>query len=169
MVDLIDHINTTLSNCLGKGRYYGLCRLLKDDKGNVYPATYLDNKKITPDDKWPILVYHRLLSSDTVESEEQSFGRKKAILNPQRIRTIVVVKFNEGETFIDDFINALPETIENVDYKYVELSREISLIRDVQSIWETEWGNAYDDKYQMRFNLYALEYNLEYIKCSECV
>lgn len=169
MVNLIDSINTTLSDCLGKGRYYGLCRLVKDDKGAVYPVTYLDNQKITPNDKWPLLVYHRLLSSDTVESEEHSFGRKKAVLNPQRVRTVVVMAFSEGEDLIDDFINALPETIENVDYRYVELSREVSLIRDRESVWETEWGTAYDDKYQMRFNLYALEYNIEYIKCSECV
>jgi len=170
VVDLINHINTTVENCLGLGgKYYGLCRLIKDDKGVVYPVTYLDNIKVTPSDKFNLLVYHRLINSETEESEEHSFGRLPAVMNNQRIRTIVIVKFSEGETVIDDFINALPDKIDNVDYRFVELSKNISLIRDVQSIWETEWGNAYDDKYQMRFNLYALEYTLEYIKCSECV
>ena len=170
MTDLIDHINTTTETCLGLGgKYYGLCRLLKDDKGAVYPVTYLDNIKVTPNDKYDLLVYHRLINSETEESEMHSFGRSSAVMNNQRIRTIVVVKFSEGETVIDDFINALPDKIVNLDYRFVELSKNISLIRDVQSIWETEWGNAYDDKYQMRFNLYALEYTLEYIKCSECV
>lgn len=173
MVEIIDHIDDTLLSCWGKGKFYGLCRLLKDDKGVVYPATYSDNKKVTPNDKFPIIWYHRLLNSESTEDDDLSYGRSKSVKVGQRIRTVVVVSFLEGETFIDDFINALPGKINPIDfdedYKYIELSKEISLIRDVQSIWETEWGTAYEDKYQMRYNLYALEYDLEYVKCRVCL
>jgi len=169
MVELIDHINNTITECSAfNGKYFGLCRLLKDDKGQVYPATYLNPKKVTPDDKWDVLLYHRLLDSSGEERETFSYGRTPSVLMKQRIRTVVVIKQNEPETVIDDIINSLPDKITNTDYKFVELSKSVTLIRDSQSIWESEWGTAYDDKYQLRFNLYALEYDLEYIKCTVC-
>lgn len=171
MVDLIHDIDQAIETCV-TGKFYGLARLLKDDKGDVYPAAYPDgageHRKITPQDKYKVLVYHRLLDGSPEYSEEFSFGRSLAFQNVQRVRMVVLVAFSEGEMVIDEIINAMPDFIENVDYKTVSVSGSITLIRDRESIWETEWGNAYKDKYQMRYNIYAVEYSVEYIKCEPC-
>lgn len=173
MIDLINDIDETVFTCLGRGKSYGLCRLIEDDKGAMYPVTVSDgpdgNKKVTPEDKWKIVWYHRLINSDVSASEDLSFGRSIHAQVAQRVRTVVVVAISEGQDVINEIISALPDDVENVDYKYIQVGKEISLIVDQKSIWEAEWGNAYKDKHQMRYYLYALEYSIDYIKCDVCV
>lgn len=173
MIDLINDIDETIHECIGQGKYYGLCRLIDDDKGERYPITSPDSagktKKVTPDDSVPVLIYHRLINADVTASEDLSFGRTFHAQIAQRIRTVILVQLSEGEDVINEIISSLPDDIENVDYKYIQVGKDISLIVDSKSIWETEWGNAYKDKYQMRYYLYALEYSIDYIKCVDCV
>lgn len=174
MVEIIDHIEATIHECIGDGEFVGLCRLLTDNQGAIYPATYDRSATVTPNDQHKVLVYHRLLDGELEASEELSFGRTKSMQNNQRVRMVVLVHFSEGENVIDNIINAIPDEIlasdiENVDYKSIVTSDSVSLIRDRDSIWTTEWGNAYKDKYQMRYNIYAVEYSINYIRCPECV
>lgn len=172
MVDLIDNINQTISDCIGsKGKLYGLCRQLQDDKG-IYPATVKEPaEKVTPSDKWKVLVYHRLQDGTIEDSETFSFGRHPLVKNSQNVRMVVFIAFSEGETLIDDIINGMPDKIDLEDdtYKFSEVGSAVTLIRDRNAIWEQEYGESYKDKYQMRYNIYAVEYVVEYIKCSACV
>lgn len=172
MVDLIDHINEEISACIGTGKFYGLCRQIQDDKG-IYPATVKEPaEKVSPSDKWKVLVYHRLMDGTVTDSEEFSFGRHPLVHNSQNVRMVVFVAFSEGETIIDDIINGMPDKIEledNIDYKFSEVGTSVTLIRDRNAVWEQEFGQAYKDKYQMRYNIYAVEYTIDYIKCSTCV
>lgn len=177
MTELIDHIEEQIHDCLGDGKYYGLCRLLTDDQG-TYPATYASSAgkytKVTPDDKHRILIYHRLLDGSPTVNEDLSFGRSLLFENNQRVRMVVLVDLSEGETVIDSIINAIPDHItqtdlDSVDYKSVTIDPSMTLIRDRANIWSTEWGNAYADKYQLRYNIYALEYSINYIRCNDCV
>lgn len=173
MTEIIDFIDNEIYTCLGRGKSYGLCRQVQDDSG-IYPATVkTPSKKVTPDDKWKLAWFHRLLENSPDEDEDQTFGRKIAIRNQQQIRTIVVIELGEGETLIDDFINALPDYINETlitetDYRYIQVMKSISVSRG-DTVWEAEWGQAYKDKHQMRYNIYALEYNIDYIKCQACV
>lgn len=170
MVDLINHIESTIGECVGRVKSYGLCRLLIDDNGERYPATLnIQYKKVTPDDKWKVAIYHRLMDGAIEVNEELSFGRSLASENTQSVRMVVLVALSEGEEVIDQVIDAMPDTIVNVDYKSVVTSGSMTLIRDRAAIWEQEWGQAYADKYQLRYNIYALEYSINYIKCADCV
>lgn len=178
MSDLIDYIDELIHDCIGDGEFHGLCRLLQDDQGEVYPATYPDSAgkfiKVTPNDRHTVVTYHRLLDGAFEDSETFSFGRTMSVENKQLVRMVVLVHFDEGESVIDNIINALPDQmtpsdIGNADYKSVIVGPAITLIRDRDSIWTTEWGNAYKDKYQMRYNIYAIEYTISYIKCPSCV
>jgi hypothetical protein len=168
LVDLIDHIDEGIAECTG-GHAHGLCRLLKDDKGEFYPARNEDNLKVTPEDKYDLMWYHRLLDSQPEASEQFSFGRSIAYQVAQRVRMVVVSDIKDGETVIDQIIHSLPDQIVNVDYKSVLVGNSVSLIRDRAAVWEAEWGNSYKDKYQLRYNIYAVEYSIEYIKCEACV
>lgn len=167
MTDLINDIDCLLCSCVA-GTYHGLCRLLLDDKGEPYPSRYSDNKKVTPEDKFKVMWYHRLLDGSIDDSELLSFGRKFSRVNSQRIRMVVVVDMSLGEGVADSLIHSLPEKITREAYRYAHVGSSVTLIRDRQSIWEAEWGNAYKDKYQLRYNLYAIEYSLEYVKCEDC-
>lgn len=169
MNDLINYIDCQIAECLGRGKFYGLSRLILDDKGPQYPICEATNEKIVPFDKQPIMSYHRLLNGSGADSEVYSFGRYASKQLTQNIRMVVLIDIKEPRELIDKFIDALPDGIEDSNYRFAEVNNSVSLIVDSQSIWETEWGNAYKDKYQMRYNIYALEYAVDYIKCPACV
>lgn len=171
MIDLIKHIDSCLLAC-ASGKNYGLCQLVKDDKGEPYPRTVgKEAVKVTPNDKYKVLTYHRLLNGDFSEDDTYSFGRSRSRLNAQNVRLVVVVEIglDAKEGVIDKVIEQLPDAFENNSYKYTQVGASVSLIRDSENVWETEWGNADKGKYQMRYNIYAVEYSIDYIKCEECV
>lgn len=175
MKDIIDYIDNQLHECFPDAQVFGICHLIEDDNAELYPSTLEEDAiKVTPDDRYEILFYHRLLDGSPEPDEDISFGRKKTIVNSQQVRTVIFIKMGEDDlSFIDDFINALPETFEldesPVQYKKLNLSREINLIRDSNAIWEDEYSSAYKDKYQKVWNIYALEYSIQVAKCPVCV
>lgn len=136
----------------------------------MYPATIeQEAKKAVPDDRYLVTTYHRLLNGNIDAREDISFGKRITGQNNQRVRMVVFAKLSEGETKIDDIINAMPDSFEMDDYQFVNVSKNISLIRDRDAVWTTEFSTSYKDKYQKKWNVYAVEYDLQYIKCNVCV
>ncbi|OQB12803.1 MAG: hypothetical protein BWY15_02097 [Firmicutes bacterium ADurb.Bin193] len=171
MKEIIDYINQEIENCIDDVNLYGLCHLLEDDSEEVYPSIIgSEGNRVTPDDRHNVTIYHRLLDGDTAPKDETPFGRKSVKKTTQRVRTVIFIKMtvDETEDLINDIINALPESFTLIDYPLAYVSNEISLIRDRSAIWDDEYGTAYKDKYQKRFNVYALEYDCQYIKCPVC-
>lgn len=171
MTEIINYINEQIENCIDDVRLYGLCHLLEDDSEENYPSTIgSEGEKVTPDDRYSVTIYHRLLDGDLNPTEEQPFGRKSIKKTTQRVRTVIFIKMtvDETEQLINDIINSLPESFTLTDYVFSYVSNEISLIRDRASIWDDEFGSGYRDKYQKRFYIYALEYDCQYIKCPVC-
>lgn len=167
MIDLIKNIDSCLSKCVA-GKHYGLCTLVLDNKGEHYPRTVgREAIAVTPNDKYKVMTYHRLLNADFEENEEHSFGRSLSRMNSQTVRLVVVVEIqlDASEGVIEKIVDGLPNEIEGEEYRYAQVGTSVTLIRDAQSVWGTEWGNAYKDKYQMRYNIYAVEYSVGYIKC----
>lgn len=175
MKDIIDYIDGQLHECFPEAQAFGICHLIEGDNTEKYPST-LEEKAIAvyPNDKYEVLFYHRLLNGNPQPDEDLSFGRKKTIVNEQTIRTVVFVRMKEDDlSFIEDFINALPETFEldesPTQYKKLNLIREVNLIRDSAAIWEDEYSDSYKDKFQKVWNIYALEYSIQIAKCPVCV
>ncbi len=163
---IIDEIDKALTSSLGNGKYYGLCKLVIDDSGTTYPVTEQDTKKkVTPDDLHKLAIYHRRLDSSINPDEVNSFGRTPTKRNDQKIRTVVIIKEDSGIE-IEDVYNALPDFVTLDGYKSVFVQSDVSLIVDHDAVWTTEWDKAYKDKYQVRFKIYALEYIIEYITCT---
>lgn len=175
MRSIIDYIDERVHECIEEVQQYGLCHLIEDDNQEKYPSTLEENAdKVTPDDQYEFQYYHRLLNGNVEPSEDFSFGRTKSALTRQPVRTVIFCKIDcDDLTFIDDFINALPDSFELDEspqqYKKITLLKDINLIRDSPAIWEDEFSEAYKDKFQKVFNIYALEYSIEYIKCPACV
>lgn len=164
MKEIIDLMDQRIFERLGVGKFYGLCKLTID-KNDTYPRT--DNKtpeKVAPNDKYPLAIYHRLLDASIAENEEVSFGRIRKKQNAQQIRTIVLIDVKSNVT-IEEVYNAIPEEVILCDYKSIWIPAEISLSFNQEAIREEEWGTAYADKFALRYNLYALEYTIETIKC----
>lgn len=86
----------------------------------------------------------------------------------QTIKTVFISEIALGEDLVLDFINAMPDKVEFSGYKFIEVSKGNSLNRDSGQVWTDEWDNSYRDKYQMRYHVYAIEWTLNYIKCSNC-
>lgn len=175
MRDIIDFIDAQLHECFPEAQGFGICHLIEDDNAEHYPSTLQESATaVYPDDRYEILYYHRLLDSDAEPDDDLSFGRKKTVVNNQVVRTVIFIRMKEDDlSFIEDFINALPETFELDDspsvYKKLNVTREVNLIRDSTTVWEEEYSESYKDKFQKVWNIYALEYNIQIAKCPVCV
>lgn len=171
MVEIIDYIDQQIrESCLDDIAFFGICHLVEDDNENPYPTQYVANsEKVTPNDKFLITIYHRLLDSPVSPSEEVPFGRKSIPKFSQKVRTVVFIKISEAHSKIEDIINALPDSFEITGYQNLSVSKEISLAKNQTAIWQDEYGEAYKDRMVKKFRVYALEYDVSYIKCNVCV
>jgi hypothetical protein len=149
---------------------YGYCELVtKDGKPNpvtcVPDAIKRDRIVASIDDKYNGIFYHRLLSSPFIEDEDFSFGKKMSKRYSARIRTVIALKVQLGEEFIFTFVNAIPDRITTLtDFKFVLLS-EGSLIADHEAVYIEEYGNNSYEKHRTTWNVFALEYDIEFILC----
>lgn len=169
MTEIIDYIDHQIKTCIGEARCIGLCHQIDNEEGNVYPTQFKRRSEmVTPDDRFNITIYHRLVDGDIAPREDVPFGRNVVPLTEQTIRTVVFVKMELGHDVILDIINSLPNRGEIDGFKNMVISKEISLSRNQKEIWEDEYGNNYDDKYIKLYLIYALEYNVQFVKCNVC-
>lgn len=167
MNEVVNHIEETIQGCVPEVTIKGLCHLLDSDNKR-FPATVEGNKEVAPDNRVKAMLYHRLLNGGSVDADNISFGKKMAVKTRQRMRAVLFVKKNLPDTLVDDVINALPETITLTGFRQIYLTKEVSLIRDQASVWNDEFNEAYRDRYQIPFRVYAFEYDVEYVKCKNC-
>ena len=168
MTDLITYIDNQICECVDGIKSFGLCHILQGDN-EQFPATIGKNGvRAVPNDSFEITMYHRLLNGNYDPREDLSFGRRIVAQNAQKIRTVIFIKIDSSDKLIDDIANALPDYFKSTGFQFVNVSKNISLIRDREAIWSEEYSQAYKDRYQMKFHLYALEYDVQYIKCKVC-
>lgn len=171
MTELIDYIDSQIKSCLGiEEKFQGLAEQ-KESQSETYPYV-IENKKerrIAPNDLYDVQIYHRLLNGNSNVDEAESWGRKKARRHENIVRMVVILKTALGESYIDDIITALPDKIVISGYHVAECGEEVNKIVDHAAISEQEFGEAWTDKINIhKFNLYAIEYQLEYIQCNVC-
>ncbi len=82
---------------------------------------------------------------------------------------VVFVKLGQSESLIDNIFNAMPDSFTSDDYQFANVTKTTAILRDRDQIWTAEFGTSKKDSYQMVYNLYAIEYDLQYIKCNVCV
>lgn len=172
MKDICDRLDAVLLNAFPNDgiKFAGLCQLVL--KGNQpHPVTIEDNKQIAIDQKWDVLCYHRLNGKgDFLPDEEQDFGRSTGRTRVQPIRTIIAHKVEKGEEWIDYFLNGWPESISVTDaagtniYDFVDIE-SMGLDVDQEGIYTTEFGGGDYEKHRIPWNIYAIEWNAEYIRC----
>lgn len=143
---------------------YGYCELIQKD-GKPNPVHVQDRNVVASiHDRFNGIFYHRLLNSPWNEDEDFSFGNKISKRFRCRIRTVIAHKVKVGESFIFDFIKAMPEKLSVDGFKFVLLS-EGTLIADHESVSNQEYGAIPYEKHRTPWNIFALEYDIEFIKC----
>lgn len=144
---------------------YGLCELVK--KGNQQTPVTVDStrKPATFVDSLNGHFYHRLLNSSVNEDLDMSFGLDTVDRSSPRLRIFLAYKINLGENFVFEFINAIPRKIEVEGYKFIHRSASIDLIADHEGVYNQEYGDTSYEKHRTPYNIYAIEFNMEFIKC----
>lgn len=147
---------------------YGYCEVVKKLE-ETKPVTCQRDKKGNREvaeihDRYNGIFYHRLLNSTWSDDESFSFGYKMSKRQRKRIRTVIAYKTVLGEEFINDFIAAIPDTITLTGFKLVDL-REGTLIADHEAIYNQEYGQGSYEKHRITWNIFALEYDIEFILC----
>lgn len=172
MKEICDNLDAILLGALpSEGiRFFGLSQLVtKSDQ--PHPVTIEDNKQVSIDDKYNAICFHRLNGqSSFAESEEQDFGRSTGRKRVQPMRTVLAHKVTMGEEWLDIFLNEIPESLDVEDgsgldlYEFVDITG-ISVDTDQEGIYETEFGAGGYEKHRIPWNIYAIEYNIEFIRC----
>lgn len=143
---------------------HGLAELVK--KGASQSPVHVDTRaQIAISDKYDVQWYHRILSSGSTPSEEDSFGDKVARSHRVRIRTVFASKHKKGETIRYDFANSLPESIEVEGYRRIDLDENVNMIEDQEGLYNQEFGAADYEKHILSWNIVAMEYDISFIRC----
>lgn len=174
MKDICDKLDATLLGLFPNDgiKFNGLCQQVL--KGNqTHPVTIEDNKQVSIQDNWDVICFHRLngqanfLPSD---EEEQDFGRSSGRVFSQPMRTVIAHKVTKGEEWIYTFAQAWPEELRITDsagvklYEFVDVD-DINLDTDQETIYNTEWGENSYEKHRIPWNIYAIEYNIDFKRC----
>jgi hypothetical protein len=164
MTDYIKEIVNSIERALAlqySGKFYGLCEIVQG-QGEIFPVTIATKRdRINPADTWQLQIYHRLLNSTRADSTED-FGKERSY--NQVLRLVIISDVSMGESVAHNIANALPELIK-VTGAYAVLEDSVNINTDSRSIASTEFGEAWDDKYQVKKNLYAVEYQITLTLC----
>ena len=70
----------------------------------------------------------------------------------------------KGEDWIYTFCQSIPEKLVIENYEFIDIN-EINLIIDQEATYIAEFGNNSYEKHIKTWNVYALEYGVEFLKC----
>jgi hypothetical protein len=148
---------------------YGLCEQIQKDSKPVPVSVDVTRKEAAIHDSFNGIFYHRILpgTDPVTEDEEMSFGATLKKRFAVHIRTVVAAKVRLGENFKYDFANAFPGKITTLsDYKFVFLN-QLTLVDDHEGVYNQEYGPnlASYPKHRISWNIFALEYDLDFMLC----
>lgn len=144
---------------------YGFCELVTKSK-TQHPVTYDTTRQPAEiRDSFDAIIYHRLLNSDVAEDEDMSFGLELSDIVSLRFRTFVASKVHMGENFILKVMNAIPKKIDLEGFKFIHRASSVSINADHEAVYVQEYGDNSYEKHRTPWNIYALEYNFEFIEC----
>lgn len=167
MTDICENIDQSILDtipCDGI-KFFGLCELAI--KGTQpFPVTINDRKQVSIDDNFLGIAYYRLLSSAAPQPEAFMWGNKMNNVFKSRIRNVLAYKVDEfTEEYVFDYVNAIPEWLDLDGYKLVDIENNTTIIADHEAVYKTEFGGGDYEKHRLAWNIYAIEYDIDFIKC----
>jgi hypothetical protein len=162
--DQIDAYILTKLSCDGI-KFFGFAELVKKTD-QYHPVTIPDRKQVAIDDRFDGIMYHRILSSGLTQPEEWQRGNISLSLFSSRMRTLLALKVKKfAEEYIFDFNKAMPDVLDIDGYHLVDVTNNVGIITDQEAVYKTEFGDNSYEKHILNWNIYAIEYNVEFIKC----
>jgi hypothetical protein len=171
LVKIFDNIDQTLQAAFKNSglKAYGLCELVeKDKKPNPVSVEVKPNKTrelAQIHDRYDGIFSHRIVGGSFTDDDDFTFGKRAARRFSGRARTVLAYKIKLGEDFIFSFVNTFPDRVSSLsEYKFVHLSQG-TLIADHEAVYIQEYGNNSYEKHRTSWNIYAFEYDIEFILC----
>lgn len=162
--DAIDAYIVTKLDCPGI-KFFGFSELVTKTN-QPHPVTIPNREQVSINDRYDGVTYHRLLSSGLTQPEEWQRGNVSLSLFSCRMRTFLAIKVkNFAEEFIFDFNKAMPDLLSISGYHLVDVTNNVAITTDQESIYKTEFGGGDYEKHIVTWNIYAIDYNVEFIKC----
>jgi hypothetical protein len=145
---------------------YGLCELIKKSDQQEPVTVDIKRKPAAFIDSMNGHYYWRFIGGTEAEDEEMSFGIDIADRISPRMRIFIAHKIQLGEEFIFEFVKTIPKKLALDGYKFIHRSSSIDLITDHEGVYNQEYNDktAYE-RHRTTHNIYAIEFNLEFIKC----
>ena len=179
MTDIVQGIDTWMTQ-----RYantyslllYGFCELGKRTNNNStqpMPMTITGThrrQQVSLDDRYQINTWSRLSGTvtfgNTIEDNDWAFGLDDGNVSSVALRMIVAHKVELGENLIVDIARGMPALLSNEDYKMISIG-DVTIDTDHETIYNTELGAGQYEKHRTAWNLYVINFNVQYIRCGD--
>lgn len=169
MKDILDALDTYLLANLGLPspepavKYWGLSEL-STKSTERFPVTINDRDRVSIDQRYDVISYHRIVTGNLEDSEEWSFGSSLAKEFSITVRTVLMHKISVGEDFRYDFFGSFPDLLTIPGYEFVFLNSG-SINEDHEGIVTEEFTEIPYEKHRLPWNVSAKDTVVQYVKC----
>lgn len=157
---------------------YGFCELGKrtnEGKTQPLPMTITGTHKrrqVALDDRYQVVTWIRqngtITFGESIDDQNWAFGLDDGNVANANLRMVVAHKVELGENLIIDIARGLPALLNNENYKVISIDKgSISIDTDHENIYETELGDGQYEKHRTPWNLYVINFAVQYIRCGD--
>jgi hypothetical protein len=155
-------------------KLFGFCELMKKSAGagtgegveQVFPVTIPGRIHVSIDDKYNFITWIRWAQPVTYEpNEDWSFGNSEVRFGNIPLRLILAHKTTLGEDLVFDFANNFPSKFTVPGFKFVFTQANLSIDPDHEAIVAAELGPLVYEKHRVKWNVYALTINVQFLEC----
>lgn len=162
-------INSSIDECIAVSPklYTRFVDRYNTNDNQTFPKEDGSETQLSIDDDIDVQIYHRILTEDIEENEEESYGMDKGEEIVKNVVTVVILSARLSRDTIDLIKGAFPRRINHPSYQYINLSTvEVDWQED--EIIEEEFGGIPYEKFKFSFNTYALGYTITSKRCNNC-
>lgn len=167
---IVDSINTAIAagtSIVGDTEFLGIARI-HDLDSEKYPAIYLNDSwnRIFFDDQYTLTAYHRVDKIEQGDAEDFDFRGSLNDEVSEVYNMILVIAMNKDYDHAEavEIKNLIPGTVSNASYGAVFIGRG-EIETDEDEIINDEFGDTDYGKYKSDFNIFRINYKVEFINC----
>lgn len=159
--DIISSLNELIELPKGSEKN-GVAELVPRDEQTI---PELDGKFVGVDDKYPVRIYHRVLSMSSKVEPKGGYGNSAGdVVNTYSITMVVFLQHERAKLYPDElilFIQAsLPDHLKLAPYKHIKITFTGANL-DSQSNWTQEYRQGTDYRLKSDQFLFKMNYNIE--------
>lgn len=184
MIEIIDEIADSIEIWINQNiqspeiivKNWGFAELAnRENKGKTRTSTQPipmtingtgERKQISLDDKNDFIYWIRWTSPVTSrQADEDSWGLSIGSRQILPLRIVLAHKVELGEELVFRVVEGLPGSLIITGYEFVFLNEDYQIDPDHEAIYRTELGDTVYEKHRFDWNIYAVDLNVEFIRC----